>query len=186
MRATLLMLLSCLATEVTLAADRVPVPRLEGRVNDLAGVFSQSDRESLTNLLADYDTETHHQIAVLTIPTLNGEQIESFSLRVANTWHLGLKGWDDGILVTLAMREHGIRIELGKGVEHYISNAMAEEVINRDVVPLFRRGDFAGGVRVGLMTLMKEARNYRIVLPRSSRTMTMLAPAPPDGSSASR
>lgn len=165
MRATVLMLLFCLATGGAVAAGQLAVPPLEGRVNDLAGVFSQSDLKSLTKLLKDYESETHHQIAVLTISTLNGEQIESFSLRVANTWHVGLKGWDDGIVVTLAMREREIRIELGKGMQHYISDAAARGIIERDMIPAFRRGDFAGGVRAGLMALMEKARKYRIVRP---------------------
>jgi uncharacterized protein len=121
----------------------------------------------LTHLLSEYENETHHQIVVLTVPTLNGETIESFSLRTMNAWRIGLKGWNDGIAVTLAMKERQVRVELGKGMERYISNAMAQEVIDRDMVPAFRRRDFAGGVQTGLRTLMEEARKYQVVLPPS-------------------
>jgi uncharacterized protein len=172
--------LSCLAALSACTGNQAYLPPLEGRVTDLAAIFSQTDRESLTKLLADYETETHHQIVVLTVPTLNGESIETFSLRTMNAWKIGLKGWNDGIAITLAMRERRVRVELGKGMERYITNAMAQDVIDRDMVPAFRHRDFAGGVRAGLLTLMEEARKYRVVLPaspqKSSRSTSLLAP----------
>jgi uncharacterized protein len=92
--------LSLASATHAIAAGPVPVPALTGRVNDLAGMLSRLDRESISRTLADYEAKTHHQIVVLTVPTLGGERIETFSRRVANSWHIGLKGWDDGILVT--------------------------------------------------------------------------------------
>src|ERR1700709_16959 len=90
-------------------------PRLEGRVTDLATVFSGEQRQRLAGVVASPEEKTSQQIAVLTIPTLSGESIEAFSLRVARAWALGQKGEDNGILVTVALQEHAVRIELGKG-----------------------------------------------------------------------
>lgn len=154
-----------LAAFSAVAGDSARIPVRQGRVTDLAGVLSQTELRSLTGMLAAYEAETHHQIAVLTTPTLDGEPIEAFSLRVANAWGVGVKGWDDGILVTLAMRERGIRIEVGRGLERYISNATAKEIIEKDMVPALRKGDYAGGLRAGLQELMEEARRYRIADP---------------------
>ena len=149
------------------AADRQPVPRLEGRVTDVARVLSEADRERLNSLLARYERETSHQIGVLLIPSLSGETIESFSLRVANSWKLGQKGLDNGILVTMAMKERAVRIELGVGMERFISNATAQSIISSSMVPAFRKGDYAGGLQAGLEQLMSEGR--RFVVPPAER-----------------
>lgn len=142
------------------AADGQPVPRLEGRVTDVARVLSEADRERISDLLARYERETSHQIGVLLIPTVSGEKIESFSLRVANSWKLGQKGLDNGILVTMAMKERAVRIELGVGMERFISNATAQSIINNSMVPAFRKGDYAGGLQAGLEQLMREGRRF--------------------------
>jgi uncharacterized protein len=141
-------------------AEAPPVPALKGWVNDTANVLTAAERQQLTDLLANYHSETHHQLAVLIIPTLSGESLETFSLRVAKTWGLGYKGLDNGILVMLAMKEHKVRIELGTGMERYISDTEAKTIIEESVVPAFSRGDFAGGSQTGLQRLMTEARRY--------------------------
>jgi uncharacterized protein len=142
------------------AAERRAIPQLEGRVTDVANVLSAADRERLSSLLARYEGETSHQIGVLLIPTLAGETIESYSLRVANAWKLGQRGLDNGILVTMAIKERAVRIELGAGFERYISNATAQAIIRRAMVPAFRRGDYAGGLHAGLEELMREGRGF--------------------------
>jgi uncharacterized protein len=142
------------------AADGQPVPRLEARVTDVARLLSEADRERISDLLARYERETSHQIGVLLIPTISGEKIESFSLRVANAWKLGQKGLDNGILVTMAMKERAVRIELGVGMERFISNATAQSIINNAMVPAFRKGDYAGGLQAGLEQLMTEGRRF--------------------------
>ena len=150
----------CVFAPLGVAADYQWIPRLEGRVTDVANVLSSADRESLAGLLARYERETSHQIGVLLIPTLSGESIESFSLRVANSWKLGQKGLDNGILVTLAMKERSVRIELGLRMEKFISNAAAQSIINNSMVPAFRKGDYAGGLHAGLEQLMSEGRKF--------------------------
>jgi uncharacterized protein len=147
------------------AAGVTPVPQLGGRVTDTAQVLSADDRASLSKLLADYERETHHQIAVLTIPTLGAEPIEAFSMRVADAWRLGLRGWNNGILVTLAIRERRCRIELGTGMERYIGDVAAKAVINEQMAPEFARQHYALGLRAGLLKLMELAQAYRITDP---------------------
>ena len=142
-------------------------PHLEGRVTDLAHVFSVTERQRITNMLAAYEAETSHQFVVLTVPTLSGEPIESYSLRVANAWRLGRKGVNNGILITLATREHAARIELGLGFQPYISNAKAQEIMDQSMVPAFRNGQFAEGVESGLAQLMVEGRKF--VAPADSK-----------------
>jgi uncharacterized protein len=151
-----------MAIATGLCEDNMAVPIRQGSITDMAFALSKSDHNALASLLDNFQLETHHQIAVLVIPSLNGQSIESFSFRVANAWGIGLKGWNDGILVTIAVREGGIRIELGEGMEHYISNSMAKDVIDHDMMPAFRQGDITGSLRAGLQHLMLEARAYKI------------------------
>lgn len=160
--ARILLILSFLAVATAFGESNEAVPPIQGRITDMAFALSKSDRSTLASLLDDFELETHHQIAVLVIPTLNGQSMESFSLRVANAWGIGLKGWNDGILVTIAVQERGIRIEVGEGMEHYISNSKARDIIDHDMMPAFRRGDIAGSLRVSLLHLMQEARAYKI------------------------
>jgi|SRR5579862_7139021 len=150
------------ASSVSHADDIETIPTQEGRITDTAHILSSFELASMTSLLADFDHETGHQIAVLTVPTLGGEAIESFSLRVAKAWRLGHADLADGILITLAMRERRVRIEVGAGMERFISDPVAKSIIEKVMVPSFRRGDIAGGLRAGLMRLMDEARKYQI------------------------
>jgi uncharacterized protein len=144
------------------------VPKLGGRVNDTAGVLSSADRQRLSDRLARYERETSHQVAILTVPTLAGESIETFSRRVANTWGLGRKGIDNGILLVLATGDRRVRIELGLGFEKYIRDQDAESIIAESMVPKFRKGDYAGGLQAGLEPLMSKARAF-VVTPTTDR-----------------
>lgn len=139
---------------------RIPVPQLTGRVVDAANLLLPADRERLANLSSVYEQETGHQIAVVIVPTLEGEAIEGFCLRTANTWRLGREGVDDGIVVCMAMKERAVRIELGIGINRFISNADAKEIIDIEMTPLFGMGDFAGGLERGLKKLMEEGRRF--------------------------
>jgi uncharacterized protein len=136
------------------------VPKLTGGVNDTANVLSGVDRDRISEILRNYERETHHQIVVLTIATLGGETIEAFSLRTANAWGLGIKGVDDGILVTLAMKERRVRVELGKGMERFISDADAKAIIDTEMTPAFAKGDYSGGLERGLKRLMEDGRRF--------------------------
>lgn len=161
--ATTIAVICC--AEFAHAEDTPWVPEMTGRVSDEANVLSAGEREDLEEMLESYEKETRHQIAVLIIPFLSGEPIESFSFRVANAWKLGKQGVDNGILLTLAMQERKVRIEVGKGLEPYISNAKAAQIIREAMIPEFKQGDFADGIEEGLEALMKEARKF--VLPRA-------------------
>jgi uncharacterized protein len=97
---------------------------------------------------------------VLIIPSLGEEKIETFSLRTANVWGLGNKGFDDGILVTLAMKERKERIELGEGMERFISDADAKQILETEMTPRFAKRDFSGGLERGLERLMDEGRRF--------------------------
>jgi len=126
-----------------------------------------SERDRIAGTLETYQRETKHQIVVLTMPSLGEEKIESFSLRPAKAWALGNKGFDDGIPVTLALKEHGLRIEFGKGMQQYISDADASDIMAREMMPQFSTGHFAEGLERGLNKLMEAGRRFGVKIDSS-------------------
>lgn len=133
-------------------------PKPAGWVTDLGELLSADEERQLAGLLQAYRDETGHELALLTVTGLHGEAIESFSLRLARSWGLGRAGFDDGLLIVIAPVEHRVRIEVGEGLKDAVPDSLAAEVIERDFVPAFRRGDWAGGLDAGLRALMDAAR----------------------------
>lgn len=146
-RASLLALLLCWACS---ALALVAVPPLTGRVVDQTGSLSAGDIASLTQTLKDLETRKGSQIAVLIVPTTEGEAIEQFSLRVAEAWKIGRKKIDDGALLVIAKNDRRLRIEVGYGLEGALTDATTKRIIDEDITPKFKSGDFAGGVASGV------------------------------------
>jgi uncharacterized protein len=137
-----------------------PVPKRVGRVVDSANLLKAGDRARIEKGLEQYERETSHEIAVLTIPTLAGEPIDSYSHRVAEAWKLGEKGRDDGMLLVVAVKAKVVRIELGQGMQKYISDDEAEEIIEQHIIPAFGRGDYSRGIQAGVIELMRLGRRF--------------------------
>lgn len=161
----LVTIFGCSTTEHPVSAIEHPAPAPAtqinvGRVNDDASVLSVQEKEHITKLLADYEHETSHQLAVVTVKSLAGESIESFSLRTATHRGLGLKGIDNGILVVVAPNDRKARIELGRGFEEYISDSRAQEIITTQMLPAFRQQQYAAGIERGLTALMSDGRVF--------------------------
>jgi uncharacterized protein len=148
-------------------ARALEVPPLRGRVNDYAGVMSQDQVRTLESQLAQFEQETGHQIAVLTIPTLDGEDIEGFSLRVAENWKIGKKGFDNGVILLVAVKDRKLRLEVGYGLEGVLPDAIADRIIRDYIVPRFRAQDYAGGVIAGIDAVQKVIKQEP--LPESAR-----------------
>jgi uncharacterized protein len=148
--ALLAVVISAFVVLVALTADALDVPVLAARVNDLGGVFSPAARERLETKLRELETRTGAQVAVLVIPGLEGESIEAYSIRVAQTWKLGRKGVDDGVLFLVAKNDRKMRIEVGYGLEPKLTDALSREILDERVRPRFRAGDFEGGVEGGV------------------------------------
>lgn len=148
-------------------APALDVPALRGRVNDHAGVMSAEQAQALESRLAQFEAETGHQVAVLTIPTLDGEDIEGFSIRVAENWKIGKKGYDNGVILVVAVKDRRLRLEVGYGLEGVLPDAIASRIISDYVVPRFRSQDYAGGIIAGVDAVLKVIKNEP--LPASAR-----------------
>jgi len=126
------------------------VPYLSGRVIDEAALLSPEARAALEAKLAALEKDTQAQVAVLTVASLDGEPIEDFSHRVAETWKLGDAKRDDGVLFLVARDDRKMRIEVGYGLEPTLTDIRTRRIQDDLVRPAFRSGDYAGGIEKGI------------------------------------
>ena len=154
---TVSFILACvlsLASAVTSLSFALDVPPLTGRVVDLAHVLPADVAASLANDLEAHETKTSNQVAVLILPSLEGEPLESFSHRVGTTWKLGQKGTENGVLLLVALRERKVRIEVGYGLEGTLTDLRSAHIIRQEIVPRFRSGDLPGGIAAGVHAIL--------------------------------
>ena len=151
-RAAFLALLLCFSSA---AAADVAVPPLTGRVVDQTGTLSGGDIAALTQTLKDLETRKGSQIAVLIVPTTDQETIEQFSIRVAEAWKIGRKKIDDGALLVVAKNDRRLRIEVGYGLEGALTDVTTKRIIDEDITPKFKSGDFAGGISAGVDRMIR-------------------------------
>ena len=161
---------------VAVGASALEVPYLTGRVNDQANLFGESFEGRLEEKLRMLEEETGAQVAVLTIPTLEGDPIEDFSLRVVETWKLGRAGVDDGVLILVARDDRRMRIEVGYGLEGALTDAQSGRIIDHLMAPRFRQGDFEGGVDGAVDNISAAIRGEPLQLPEKKGRSTGVNP----------
>ena len=138
-----------------LAAAEVPIPPLKQRVTDLTGTLSAEQQQALESTLAAFEARKGSQVAVLMVPSTQPETVEQYAVRVEEAWKLGRKGVDDGVLLVVAKNDRKLHIEVGYGLEGVLPDAVAKRIIEEDIVPRFKQGDFYGGVRAGTDHILK-------------------------------
>jgi len=165
--ALLAALLACAAC-LGAARAEVPVPPLKSRVTDLTGTLSAQQKGELESRIAAYESRRGSQIAVLLLPTTKPEEIEQYSIRVAEAWKIGRKKLDDGLILVVAKDDRRLRIEVGYGLEGAIPDSMAKRVIDERITPRFREGDFYGGIRDGVDQLIRLAEGEKLPAPEAT------------------
>lgn len=138
-----------------MAAAQTAVPPLKARVTDLTGTLSAEQASALEQTLAEFEKRKGTQLAVLMVPTVKPDAIEQYGIRVGEAWKLGRQGVDDGLILIVAKDDRQLRFEVGYGLEGVMPDAIAKRVIEEDIVPRFRQGDFYGGIRAGLDRAMR-------------------------------
>jgi uncharacterized protein len=133
-----------------LARADVAVPALTARVTDLTGTLSGQAVNRLESKLAAVEAQKGSQIAVLIVPTTQPEEIEQYGIRVADQWKLGRKGLDDGAILLVAKNDRRVRIEVGRGLEGALPDAIASRIVADTITPRFKLGDYDGGVEAGV------------------------------------
>jgi uncharacterized protein len=137
------------------AVPQLEVPVLQDRVMDLAGILKDSEAADLKVKLKRLEIDTTAQIAILIIPDLQGEVLEKYSLRVAKTWKLGQKILNNGVLLLVAMRDRKLRIEVGLGLENILTNETCKEIIENEMIPLFKKGEYYQGIDKGVSAIIQ-------------------------------
>jgi uncharacterized protein len=137
-------------------------------VVDQTGTLSSGDIASLTQTLKSLEARKGSQVAVLIVPTTEPESIEQFSIRVAEAWKIGRRKIDDGALLVIAKNDRHLRIEVGYGLEGALTDVTTKRIIDEDITPKFKSGDFAGGISAGIDRMI-----------RLIDGETLPAPAPP-------
>jgi uncharacterized protein len=149
---------------------QVSVPPLTARVVDLTATLTPAQVQALGETLQDFERRKGSQLAVLIVPTTQPETIEQYSIRVAEQWKLGRKGVDDGGILVIAKNDRTLRIEVGYGLEGVLNDATAKRIVSDTIVPRFRQGDFAGGIREGVDRMIQVVEGEPLPEPAGNST----------------
>jgi uncharacterized protein len=131
-------------------------PALTGRVVDDANILSAETKTDLDGKLAALEQKTSRQLVVVTIPSLGGYEISDYGYQLGRTWGIGQKTLNNGILLIVAPTEHKTRIEVGYGLEPIVTDALSSVIIQTQMLPQFRGGDFNAGVEAGVAALIQQ------------------------------
>lgn len=144
MNKTVSFLLPFLLVAALAAALEVP-PSPNQWVTDTAGILG-SEVSTLNAKLRAFEERTGHQFIVYTIPSLEGDSIEDFSIRAADAWKVGQSKYDNGLILFVFPRDRKMRIEVGYGLEGAVTDAISSRVMREELAPAFQRGQYAAGI----------------------------------------
>jgi len=147
------MLAWTLAAQTAFAADPV-FPQLTGRVVDGANLLTAADEAGMTADLEALEAKSSNQLVVVTLPSLQGFEIEEFGYRLGRHWGIGQKNKDNGVLLIVAPKERKVRIEVGRGLEPLLTDALTKLIIENGILPRFRSGDFPAGIKAGVSDII--------------------------------
>ena len=145
-----LLLAAVLLLLMLASAFTAELPALTGRVVDAANVIDPATREQITQKLAAFEAKSSDQVVVVTVPSLDGEEIEPYSNRLYRAWALGQKQENNGVLLVVAPNDRKVRIEVGYGLEGTLTDLLSKLIIENAIIPGFRSGDFSGGISRGV------------------------------------
>ncbi len=157
-RAALLLVLWWLVSLTALAQTVPPRPNPPRLVNDLAGLLQAGEADALELKLVSYNDSTSSQIAIVTVPTLDGSDIEGYAQTLYQNWGIGQKGRDNGILILISAQEHKVRIQPGYGLEGVIPDAVAGRIIRETLAPAFKANHYYDGLDQATTELIARAK----------------------------
>ena len=171
LKACLVVLLLCGAA---MAAPHFPA--LTGRVVDDAHVLSGGAIQSLNTILEDYENGTSNQVVVVTVPSLNGAEIEDYGYQLGRHWGIGQQGKNNGVLLIVAPAERKVRIEVGYGLEGQLTDLQSSQIIQGIILPNFRNGQMEQGIVDGTQAIVDVLGGKSIHVAQQSQAQGMPIP----------
>lgn len=148
----LILVVACLVAPAWAADPQYP--QLSGRVVDDANLLDPEQERALTIDLEALEAKSTDQVVVVTLPSLQGFEIEDFGYKLGRHWGIGQEGKDNGVLLIIAPNERKVRIEVGRGLEPLLTDALTKLIIENAILPRFRSGDFPGGIKAGVRDIV--------------------------------
>jgi uncharacterized protein len=165
MRRLIVTLVALIAFSAMAFAQSLTFPALSGRVVDEAGLLDAAARAQLDQALAGLEAKTTDQLVVVTLKSLQGTSIEDYGYQLGRHWQIGQKNKNNGVLLIVAPNERKVRIEVGYGLEGTLTDAISSFIVQNSILPRFKAGDFAGGIRRGaediVQVLSGDAEEYK-------------------------
>jgi len=134
------------------------VPPYKGYVNDYADMISPQEQAKLERALQSFDLSDSTQVAILTIPSLEGDALEDFSIRTVDQWKIGQKGKDNGVLLLVVKNDRKIRIEVGRGLEPVLTDLLSGRIVDSVISPYLKSGRFDQGFEAGVAAIVQATR----------------------------
>lgn len=158
-------------SDAAFAEGNYPSPTPELFINDFANVLDQSTRDKIQSLGKQLEDKTTAQIVVVTINTLDGQDIESYANELFTRWAIGQKGKDNGVLILDAVKERKLRIEVGYGLEGALPDTKTAEIRNNDMNPYLKNNDYDNGILNGYVAVVNEvAQDYNVTIDAGSQS----------------
>jgi len=153
-RSAFALLLALLVLLFPAAAPAQTFPQFTNFVVDRANIIPAATEAQLNRTLLALQHRTRHQLAIATVPSLEGHPIVEYSVGLARRWGVGRAHYDDGVLILVAPNERKARIEVGYGLEATLTDPRCAEIMRNLMVPAFARGDYAGGIVAGVRAVI--------------------------------
>ena len=141
-----------------------------GFVNDFANILNANDKAELENILSNYQKQSTNEISVVTISSLGDETIDTYAYKLFQEWGIGKKGNDNGLLMIFSMNDRKMRIEVGYGLEQYITDAKASSIIRNILTPAFKSGDYYGGIKTAVSDVIRIMNGEVNVVPEDNNS----------------
>ena len=154
---------------VTASALDIPQPPDKTAILDQAGVIDDATEAQLSQKLIDYKAKTGNEIAVLTLKSLQGEDDFDYSFRVAQSWGIGSKEANNGALLFMALQDRKVRIQVGRGLEPYLTDLQSSLIIREKITPAFKQGNYTAGITSGVDSMIAVIGGERLSEPKKTQ-----------------
>ena len=154
---------------VTASALDIPSPPKQTAILDQANVIDDANEVQLSQKLIDYKAKTGNEIAVLTIKSLQGEDDFDYSFRVAESWGIGSKEANNGALLFMALQDRKVRIQVGRGLEPYLTDLQSSLIISEKITPAFKQGNYTAGITSGVDSMIAVIGGERLSEPKKTQ-----------------